>query len=209
MANSQVGITLISKFTYRGSPEEYSNTYWFGGTTPGSATVWKAATDDLIAKAKVHVPSTVSFVRAYGYNAPPTPQGSPTTFPPNVWTYDYAANSAAVAGTWTGSAFEYCPGDAAVWLRFETARRTNPGGKKIYLRKYFHPAIRVAGTLDTVHSSQKAQLEVFGGQLIAGILSAAYPLKSAYNASETLTNPIASTYVTTRTLKRRGKRNPT
>ena len=43
MADSSCGLTLVTQFTYRGdASEEFSNTYWFAGSTPSDPIAWKA-----------------------------------------------------------------------------------------------------------------------------------------------------------------------
>lgn len=209
MANSACGVTVVKKFTYRGLAEEYSNQYWFNGATPGTDVAWKALADALIAAEKT-VLGGVTYMRAYGYSAPPTPADNPTTFPPNVWNYNYFDAGSPPTGTLIVGTGINMPGDDACWIRWKTTRRTNPGGKIIYLRKYFHPAWTVNTGGDTLLPAQKTALEAFGATMVTGLISGAYKLVDKYHSDDVVSSPVASTYVTTRSLKRRGKRpNPT
>jgi hypothetical protein len=195
-----VGLTIVKRFTYRAdATEEFSNTYWLTGSVPSDAAAWKTLADALIAQEKTVYQSTVSVVRAYGYN-------SDADNAPAVWSYDYLAASATVpgtlspTGTWTTA-----PGDAAVWLRWKTSR-TNSNGKSIYLRKYFHGAvINTAASPDTINATQKTNLNALGAKLQDGSFAEARTVRSRLHA-ETLVGHDASSYITTRTLKRRGKR---
>jgi hypothetical protein len=209
MANSEVGVTIVKSFAYRGLLEEYSNQYWFNGATPGSDTAWKALADAIIAAEKAALTSSVTYMRAYAYDEPPTPAGDPTTFPPNVWSWDYYNAGSPPLGTLTTTGGIQMPGDVSAWLRWKTGRRTDPGGKPIYLRKYFHPVYVTSGTTDTLLPAMKTAFETFGAAMVTGLISGAYKLVDKYHSDDVLTLPKASTYVTTRSLKRRGKRpNP-
>lgn len=204
--DSQCGVTVVSRFTYRGVTEEYSNQYWFNGAAPGTTAAWKALADAIIAQQKTVVPNTVVLIRAYGYDAPPTPADDPTTFPPNVWSYDYVGAGQSVAGTLSNAAGVSAPGDAAVWLRWKTTRRTNPGGKPIYLRKYYHGIPMAPTGGDGVQASHKTALETMGAAFVTGLVAGAYKLVDKHHADDVVTQPVGSTYITTRTLRRRGKR---
>src|SRR4051812_5022405 len=206
MANSQCGVTVVKAFSYRGLSEEYSNQYWFNGAPPGTPVAWKALADAIIAAESQVLGAAVTYRRAYGYDTPPTPRDNPTTFPPNVWSWDYLAAGSPPAGTLNATGAVQAPGDAAVWIRWKTTRRTNPGGKVIYLRKYFHPAFVAAGTADTILANQKTALQTFGATMVTGLISGAYKLVDKYHSDDVVSAPVASTWLTTRTLRRRGKR---
>lgn len=204
--NSSCGVTVVSRFLYRGATEEYSNQYWFNGAAPGSDAAWKTLADAIIAQQKTVVPSLVTLIRAYGYTAPPTPPDHPTTFPPNVWSYDYLAAGQSVPGTFTTGTGFPLPGDDAVWLRWRTTRKTNPGGKPIFLRKYYHPAMNLPASPDPILAAQKTALETMGAAFVTGLVAGAYKLVDKYHSDDIVSQPVASAYVTTRTLRRRGKR---
>lgn len=209
MANSSCGLTLVKQFTYRGdASEEYSNTYWFTGSTPSDPIAWKALADALGTAEKAVYPAGVKIVRAYGYDSPNDTDGEHA-----AWSYDYLGAAETVAGTLTVTGIQQLPGDAAVWVRWRTTRRTSPGGKLIYLRKYFHPCYVTASTPDNVASAQRSALSTFGGKMVDGTLPSARKLcamRHTEDAADFASDDVeASTYSTTRTLKRRGKRNPT
>ena len=92
-----------------------------------------------------------------------------------------------------------------MWVRWKTSRY-NSRGKPIYLRKYFHGA-RCDGTSgnDVTFSGQLTALNAFGTKLQDASFISARTIRSRHNA-ETLLGHGASAYITTRTLKRRGKR---
>lgn len=209
MADSACGITLVKQFPYRGDAgEEYSNTYWFSGSTPSDAIAWKALSDAIGASEKTLYPSTTKIVRAYGYNAPNDTDGEHAT-----WSYDYLGAAESISGNATVASSIILPGDAASWLRWRTERRTSPGGKLIYLRKYFHPCYANSATPDNLATAYRTLLSAHGVKMIDGTLPSARKLcamRHTEDATGMASDDVeAATYCTTRTLKRRGKRNPT
>jgi len=202
------GLTIIKRFSYRGdSMEEYSNTYWFTGTAPADATAWRALFDAVVTLEKACYPAAVTVVRGYGYNDDaghkPDDEGDVA---PAVWTVDLTvAPDTPVVGTCGVSGGAAAGGDSAVWVRWKTSRVTSPGGKAIYLRKYFHPAILQTGTTDTLGTVQKANLLALGAGMYSGTLPGSRKITTA-GKTDVILGHGASTYVTVRTLKRRGKR---
>jgi hypothetical protein len=191
-------LTIVTSFTYRGAPEEYSNTYFMDGTTPASASSWKVLADAVIAQQKLVIDASQSIVRAVGHKA-----GDSVA----VWEYDYAAGSGAVPGTRTTTSQVMQGGDTAVWVRWPTAAKTSKG-KPIYLRNYFHPAFSTASTPDAVPSSFTTILANYGAAWLTGFVDGdgtthhrAGPHGVSAQATAT-----GSTVTTTRTLERRGKR---
>lgn len=191
------GITLVKKFTYRADPnEEYANTYHFSGSVPSDNTAWTALFDALVAQEKTVYPSTTLVVQGYGY-ATDNPADN------SVWSHD--VHSSPVAGTLSMTSGLKSMGDSAVWVRWKTSR-LNSKGKPIYLRKYFHPACQLDSTHpDDIQAAQSAALLAFGTKLMDGSFIDGRTIRSQANA-ETIISRSASTVLTTRTLKRRGKR---
>lgn len=89
--------------------------------------------------------------------------------------------------------------------RWKTAR-VNSKGKAIYLRKYFHGVGRDTGDPDSVNATQLSQLQAYAENL----LSAWDPTDAVLAGPDGVTPsaPFALPYITTRTLKRRGRRPP-
>jgi hypothetical protein len=197
--DARCSVTIIKSFDYRGSPEEWSNTYHFTGDAPSDDAAWKGLADDVIADEKAIYQSSCEVVRAVGHVA-----GSVVA----AWSYDYAAASESVPGTFAGSGAAYDAGDAAVWVRWSTDALTSRG-KPIYLRSYFHNAA-AAGTTptyrDTVHADQQAALQALGDAWIAGYtVDSEARYRCGPNGAVGLV-ALPSTYLTTRTLERRGRR---
>lgn len=195
------GVTLVKRFNYRGdATEEFSNQYWLSGAVPTGSTPWKALADALIAQEKGVYPADVVVVRAYGY-------ATDVESDPAVWSYDYLGAAATVAGTFPPGALSRAPGDAAMWIRWKTDR-LNTKGRPIYLRKYFHGVVQqgnTAPTCDDVATGQKTALTAFATKLRDGTFLDGRLIRSQSH-DEGLLVPSVSQYVTTRTLKRRGKR---
>jgi len=196
-----VGVTLIKRMTYRGdASEEWSNQYHFSGSVPADNTAWKALYDALIVQEKTLYLSTCAVVRAYGYDSDADDAVA-------VDSYDYLAAAATVAGTATTGTGTYPAGDQAAWIRWKTSR-LNTKGKPIYLRKYYHgvPTEEDSPTTsDTVAAGWITSAQAFGTKMFDGTFLDGRTIRSRLNA-ETILNRGVSTYITTRTLKRRGKR---
>jgi hypothetical protein len=203
------GITTVKQITYRGdSAEEYSNTYWFTGGAPTDAQLL-ALFNAIVLVEKACYPSFSSsgakVIRGYGYKDDTGHKpGDTGTVHPADWVNDISATP--VQGTLTVSTLDQInPGDDAVWVRWKTSRRTDPGGKAIYLRKYFHPAIKNPSSVETVLAAQQTALGALGTKMMDGSLPDARKLTTA-GQNDVLLASAVSQYVTTRTLKRRGKR---
>lgn len=187
---------MIQSFTYRGNAEEFSNTYHLDGTTPTTHAGWKTVADDLIAKVRLCFDSSVSFVRAYGYVAGVAHADA---------VIDYETTDGPVLTgnvSWDGPP---APGDAAMMCSWWDGAY-NSRGKKIYLRKYFHGVHESPTGGDLVNALQHTHLQTFADDLLTNPISGDLRLVSPQGRSPVNAN--ASQWITTRTLKRRGKRRP-
>lgn len=187
-------VTIIKDMDYRGAKEEWSNTYMLDGTTPTTPTEWKALYDAIIASEKTCYVPDVRVIRAYGYVA-----GTDNA----VDSYDYLANNQTVAGTHVKQSTEpKWAGDQAGWLRMRAG--TNVNGKPKYLRKYFHGGASQTSNSDAVTVALKNAYVGHGTLMTGGNLPGGMQWIAPGGTVGTL--PAASPYVTTRTLKRRGRR---
>jgi hypothetical protein len=192
----QPGITSIKSFEYRDAVEEWGNTYHFDGDPPSDEAGWLDLFVELAALEKTVLPITTSIVRAYCYD---------DTDDHSVFTLDTDAGFTSVAGTATYTTGSYlAPGDAAMWIRWKTAR-LNSNGKPIYLRKYYHGVIvtPAGGDGDTIQSGQHTALEALADSL--NTVTGDWPGLVGPDGVVPGANKV-STYATTRTLKRRGAR---
>ena len=198
---TQVGLTVVKRFNYRGDAnEEFSNTYHLTGSVPADAAAWRTLFDALVTQEKTVYSSAVHVIRGYGYDSDADDAHA-------VWSVDLTVSpNTPVAGTLSvAGGLGPAPGDAAVWVRWKTSR-LNSKGKAIYLRKYFHDAQQIGTpTPDTVLASQVTALNAFGTKLFDGSFTEARTI-TARGHVDTILARGSSSYITTRTLKRRGKR---
>jgi hypothetical protein len=197
---SGIGLTVIKKFQYRGNDEEWSNHYHLEGAIPADAAAWRTLFDALVAQEKNLYPSGTSVVAGYGYDDDAANAHA-------VWSVDLeVAPNSPVAGSMATTGGHEAQGDGAVWIRWKLDRE-NSRGKSIYLRKYYHGAIITDGSFDAVLPAQGTALASFGTALENGTVPGVGKIRDAGGGAIVSTGH--STWVTTRTLKRRGKRPPT
>ena len=191
-------ITIVKTFTYRDAPEEYSNTYHFRDSWPDSDTKWKTLADAVIAAEKlVHLPDSV-IVRAIGHIG-----GDKVA----KFDYDYLSHGTQVVGTFSGGGGP-TSGDVAGWVRWPTTAKTS-NGKPIYLRSYFHnctPLGFTATTKDELHGLWATALTTYGNAWVTGFSDGTATYHRCGPNGATGGTAVCGTYLTTRTLERRGKR---
>lgn len=184
-------ITINKRMTYRLVPEVTSNTYHFSGTTPTSDADWSALALAIWNAEKPCYPAGVEYVGYLGYEA-----GNEFA----VSIKDYVADGVApIPGTAPHNA-NIAPGDTAATIRWTTPDRTSRG-TRIYLRKYFHEPNFSNDSLDATY---KTALATYGAKMIDGSLPGGFKVCGPQGA--VASNPFVAPFVTTRTLKRRGKR---
>lgn len=189
------GVILIHSFEYRGSDEEWSNGFYFQGDAPSTPADWRSLVDALVTIQKGMLLGTVSIVRALCYA---------DRSADSVYTYDLTHYGGAVSGSVDASGGYTTPGDCAFWLRWNTDRVTS-GGKPIYLRNYIHGVDTEARpNEDELMFTQKAAAETVALDLLTA--SGDWPGLADTDGSALPGGYLVSTFVTTRTLKRRGRR---
>jgi hypothetical protein len=191
-------IVIVQSFMYRGAPEEFSNKYHFLGPAPGDDASWKALADSLIAQLRVFNSASIKYVRAYGYTDGDNP---------SVWGHDYEQPGPPPVGSMTPpSDGDPVAGDQAAFIKWPTTKR-NSRGKIVYARKYFHGIAGHSTNADEVNSSQKIFMDSFALKCTDGTISSVFHLCLP---DGTVCQPgFTDQWMTTRTLKRRGKRPPT
>ena len=191
-------IVTIKRFTYRGdATEEFSNRYYLTGADPASPAEWLGLFTALTDAEKLIFPASTAIVGAYGYT-----DDSPTSSA--VWSRDLRA-SGAIVGTFSTSPAADMPGDIVATVRWKTSRLTQKG-KPIYLRKYYHDVKGDANGGDEVNTAHKTAYEAFATLLWDGAGVDSREIRGPGQTSETIVGSACSPWVTTRTLKRRGKR---
>lgn len=192
-----IGITIIKKMAYRdSSDEEWANVYHVTGSNPADGTAWQDIIDDIINTEKACYPSAVKIVRAYGYNS-----GSDVA----NYVKNYSADGAEISGTYTyvlGDEEVPWAGDQAAWIRGRVG--TSSTGKPVYVRKYFHGGTSPVGAPNEVATDLRTAYLAHAASLASAGLGGTRTWCSPGGA--VVSSGGASTYVTTRTLKRRGKR---
>ena len=193
------GLVVIKKMGYRDdADEEWSNKYWFTGAVPADRTAWIGLFNEVVETEKAcYVPAT-QVVRAYGYD-----NSDPHS--PAVFVYDLEEEAAPIAGTLTSTASDHVfAGDQAGMLWWKTSRR-NARGKWIYLRKYMHAGYSPNSASDEITTNTIASYGQHVLKLSNGTLTGGRIIRSP-GQDEVIQEASHSVYVTTRTLKRRGKR---
>lgn len=191
-------ITIVKQFTYRGDPtEQWSNSYWFQGAPPATPDDWMNFTTEVAALERPLFHPGISIVHYLGYA-----DGSPHHAA--VWS---APDS--VVGDYT-PAGNIGPGDAASTVRWSTEDLTSKG-KRIYMRKYFH-GVDLAGGVTAEDSLMSEYVTALSAYAAAISASAATALSNGFAMADVHGDPVLHDQwavlpvVTTRTLKRRGKR---
>jgi hypothetical protein len=195
---SKPAIVMVQSFSYRDQPEEFSNKYHFAGPAPGDDASWLALANSLRTALTPCFTSGVTFHRAYGYTDGDNP---------SVWGHDWEIPGPPPVGSMPTPSDGYQPpGDTAAFIRWPTAKR-NSRGKMVYARKYFHSVYGLSGDHDHVSYTQAVLLDAFAAKCIDGSISSVFHLclPDGTPAQSGGTQP----WLTTRTLKRRGKRPPT
>jgi hypothetical protein len=191
---AQPGVTLIKSFLYRGATEEWSNQYHLNAH-PSDAAGWRTLVDALVALERHVYSNHVSIIRALCYE---------NTDDASVYTYTLADFAGNVLGDLSAGALYPVSGDDACWVRWDSGHISSTG-KKVYLRKYFHDVFYDdAAHRDYVATAQRTALETFGTAMLA-TFSSTYRMTDPNG--DTPPGPrTSSPYITTRTLKRRGRR---
>ncbi|HMJ97611.1 MAG TPA: hypothetical protein VK486_17315 [Thermoleophilaceae bacterium] len=188
-------ITLVKRFIYRGVFEEWSNTYHFSGTTPTNDAGWVALGDAIWTSEKTCYTSDHARVKMYGYEA-----GNEHS----IFQRDYVAEALpVVAGTLgVASTDQKMSGDQAAWIRGLVGLSSR--GKKVYVRKYLHGGTCKLASPDEIAVGYKSALNQHASTMVGGTLPGGAKWCGPQGAVVGALN--SSTFVTTRTLKRRGKR---
>lgn len=188
-------ITLVKEFTYRGQAEEWSNTYHFVGDTPGNPAEWETLARAIWVSERTVLSDTNKLVQAYGYQAGSEISVAQVDFRPGSQT-GLGGGAIGPAG---GQAMA---GDQALWVRAFVGLSAT--GKKVYVRKYYHGSWVQNGSPDLALPAMKTALLAHAAVMLGGTLPGDAVWSGPQGAIPI--QPKASDYVTTRTLKRRGKR---
>lgn len=190
-------LTVEKSFTYRGAREHWQNAYHFD-QVPADSTAWQALANMVVGLEIPMFPANVQFEKTYGHN--------PGTPPILVYENDIAPpGEGGAAGTFTPIATEHqVPGDDAVFIRYGTTQKSTRG-KPIYLWNYYH-AVFYDATVDTFSARQKTAFDALGTAMVNGINVNGVTFRRAGPRGAVAQNHTTSPYITTRTLRARGRR---
>lgn len=196
-----VSVILIKKMTYRGdTDEEWSNRYYLTGGVPASSADWLALVDALKAEERKLYGSDITIIRAYGYSDDALNADS-------VYVRDMVASATTTVGNLSGTGGAALQRESAAWVRWKTSRMAR--GKAIYLRKYFHGGYANSTSADQPSAAWVTALTGFGAKMRDGTFLDGRTVRARNQTGETFLGHNCSTYLTTRELKRRGRRPPT
>lgn len=187
-------ITLVKEMSYRGESEEFSNTYHLDGTTPSNETEWRALAQAVWETEAGCFAATAKLVRAYGYVA-----GNNIS----VAQIDFRVDLPDITtGQLDSTGGRKMAGDQAGTFRARGYIGAN--GKRVYATKYMHHGYVNTADPDTITSFTADAYLAHAAAMIAGTLPGG--MKWVCPQAQELDQPHASPWVTTRTLKRRGRR---
>jgi len=191
-------VITIKSFLYRGVPEEFSNSYCSTGAPPTSLADWISLFNLFATNEKPIYPATVKFVRALGYNDANANA---------VASYAWTAGSEPV-GTFAPSAGQPAmPGDVAAFISWPTDKRSSKG-KIVYKRSYHHGVYAQAAPNEDYLASNQLSVMNTWQQGVHGVMGPGWSGLTLPDGTPTNAGTVHP-FLTTRTLKRRGKRPPT
>jgi len=191
------GLTIVKRFSYRGdNQEEFSNTYHFKSPPPGDDASWMVVLNDVVACEQKINGIGVSFVHAYGYNS-----DDPNAH--HVFQHDFTVPGPPPQGQFTGTG-QLMAGDQAGMVEWKTDQLSSKG-KPIFLRKFHHHGLTDPSAPDNIAASWVTVLTAYAANGPYGIQAVHGGLRGRARDCNVIA-ALISPYVTTRTLKRRGKR---
>jgi len=195
---SACGIVITKQFSYRGdATEQWSNKYWLTGAPPASPAGWETLFNQVCNLERTCYTAASKIVGGVGYSDNDEHAHA-------VWTIDEAQITPGLAGSLVAVAGQGFAGDQAGMVSWRTSRK-NSRGKWIYLRKYFHGGNQDSADPDLISSTTHQAYEALAAHLLQGDWAGGRRIRSQLQDEE-LTVASGSWYMTTRSLKRRGKR---
>lgn len=193
-------VTMEKSFTYRGAREHWSNAYHFA-ETPVDHSSWQLLVSRIWDMEKLCFPLDVMIEAGYGH--------TPGT--PPILVYEEDVNppgEGGQAGAFVPPASSHpAPGDAAIYIRYSTTQK-NTLGKPIYLWNYYHAVYFDAANADVMDANQKTAFEGLATNMVNG-LSVPGATPAVYHRAgprgAVAQGHKIGEFITTRTLKHRGK----
>jgi len=194
-----LGITTVKSFSYRDvAGEQWSSSYHFNATPPSTPTTWKIVVDALANAEALALPTGTTIIQAYGYAT-----DVPTD--PSVYGWNYVTGGDVKSGA-AGP-----PGDASrlagdqALMFYAKLAELNSKGRAIFLRKYWHGGYNLATDPDRISATYKTTLQTFLTKLVSGSIVELGVWRAQRSSSPIIASGV-DPWVTTRTLKRRGKK---
>jgi hypothetical protein len=194
------GLVITKSMPYRSTPEEWSSKYWLTGAPPSSPTAWRTLFDEVATHESSLYRSDCEVVSGIGY-------ADNDVHAQSVFTVDLRIEGQPIPGLLPVVPTAAMAGDQAGMLEWRTARK-NSRGKWVYLRKFMHRGGIDPNDPDYTDAATQAAYLAWGTALKDGGWNGARRIRSQF-FDEVVTDVIASPFVTTRTLKRRGKKKNT
>jgi hypothetical protein len=190
-----IRLRLEKQFLYRGQNEIWGNTYHLSGAVPTDQAEWQAIAEWWSWQESAVFGPEIHTMTATGYK---DDSGGA-----NVFFEDYGPTGKPGRFSETDLQARQVPGDCAATIRWWMGKYSK-AGKKIYARKYFHGTMM--NQLDLVSVDQLAAYQQLATNLAAGVDVTGYAKRSIVDKDGNgAVSHDAAQYVTTRTLKKRGK----
>lgn len=201
--NAVTRVITVKVFTYRDNPlEEFSNTFAVEGSVPNGDAAWNTLINKVVGAEQSVFDSGVKWVRTYGY-------GSSDPHAAHLFANEYPSGSQPVGTFVPSGTAKKGAGDQAALVQWGTDVKSHKG-KPVFLRKYLHDPWLDTTDLDKLDAGYLSALNTFGQAFVPGgtvaVLRSPYLLSTAGSSYRSALNHQTSPWVTTRTLKRRGKR---
>jgi hypothetical protein len=140
-----IGVSIVKSTSFRGTAQEFGNTYYYEVVNPPNTTVANEIIDALVTKEKAQHSTNINFVRAKAWTAGGTQQQNNMLVQKNL--------------TGTGSLTPaQVDKERAFLVRFRAGNDSR--GRPVYLRKWWHLDVSVVGgtQVSTAQIQQTAQL---------------------------------------------------
>jgi hypothetical protein len=161
---SQASIRVVKSFTYRGSPQLWSNRYYLNNTSIDTQAHFNTLADAVVTAEKAIYNAAQTIVEVL-YYAP----GSEVP----VWTRTYS--TVGTYATTTGTD----PGDCAGLIRYATTQRTSKN-HPLYLFNYYHGVVSAGyPNQDNVAATQLTAYQTYGNAWVAGFSDGVTTYKKA------------------------------
>lgn len=190
------GVTMIKAFPYRDElEEEFSNTYHFRAAPPSTDADWMTLVNAVLAVEQTVFPPYVTFRRASCH-------ATDNDSDPAVFSHDWTLTPPPPGGTFSANAADRpTAGDQAAFAWWKMDYKSTKG-KPVYLRKFLHAAV----------CAPTGSVDLIAPDYAAAINSYAFEMNDTHGGLRSQGRDGGAViyghgpYITTRTLKRRGKK---